>query len=432
MTHIRRITNRRKLISTGAVILAIRLACLGILSWSFLRLHSEATTEIPLKNATGSASVAILSDYKEKENDEALLSGAAQACARMNSVQDIQDCYPAEYLRPLNSSCHDITDWHDVQRCLMGPRRLWFPENSNNTTSEPPFVIHIIGERHSGTKFAMRQLQQCFLNKPSAARFVRKVHRDFLRTKHFFQPLYRGMDFRRHIVVVIVRNPVDWVAAMIEKPYHAPDHIAAYHTRSAEEENSEKNGHTAAEVIPLPWQDFVSRPWTMRRSQLDMQAMQQNATNSEAYLKIDCQEQFSLDEVIPCQMDEDAYEAIPKERRRGFTPLYELRRDGSGQPFQNILQLRSDKIVNFVLQVPMIYNNLGGFVVVRYDDLLQRGSRFFLEQIARMVGMNELPAECVPADPQPERSGLRVAPEGLRQWVEEHLDKDREKLIGYR
>ena len=90
------------------------------------------------------------------------------------------------------------------------------------------------------------------------------------------------------------------------------------------------------------------------------------------------------------------------------------------EPYANILQLRSDKIVNFLLEVPLL-QDLGGYLAVRFEDLVQNGTRAFFEQVGKILGIDELPPECQPQRPLPEMVGRRKIPDGLRQWIEDHL-----------
>ena len=413
-------TPSRIRLSIRCIAVITGLACVGVGCFSLFSFHSSGDIiSAALQTSNGSSN----NEGNQIESLKDQLRQQRQACNRMKTVKDIQTCYPPMLVRPLNnaSSCHIIENWQDVQRCLTGSL---VPKSISEKLKDEPFTIHIIGERHSGTKFVMRELQQCFLQ-PSASPFVRKVHRDFLRIKHFFQPISFD-DYRRHLVVVIVRDPIEWVAAMIAKPYHSPGHIAGF---DGTNNNTAREGK--AHVIPLPWQDFVSRPWTTHRSRKDEDLWKENQDDLSDFRKRPiCQMAFAFDEVVPCQMDRKSYE-IPLDLMRGMMPLYEMRRDRSGEPYEHILQLRSDKLVNFVLQLPMLFS-LGGFVVVRYEDLLEKGSRFLMEQVARIVGMQDLPSECRPVAPQPERLGQRAIPGGLKKWVEYHLDKEREQLVGYR
>lgn len=386
---------RDKRISLKLIILAVLIASLFIFLYNILLIYPQATHQEEVRP--------VVTQQFTRERME--------ACQRMKSVRDIQLCHHPSLVRPIN--CSTVEVWEEVQRCLTG---RFFSES--DIGNQEPFTIHIVGERHSGTKFLQRELQQCFLQ-PSATKYVRKVHRDFIRVKHFFQPIQWG-NYRRSIVVVIVRDPLEWVAAMHEMPYHAPGHVKAMFAESV--------GGGEREVEPLPWQEFVKRPWTIHRSEEDNKLELLKQDHPEQ--KVDCQEDFEYREVVPCRMDNESY-AIPPERYRAMRPLYELRRDGSGTPYRHILELRSDKIVNMVLQLPMLFS-LGGFMVVRYEDLLRRGSYFLLKNIATMVGMDEIPLECQPSKPQPERLRQRYIPNGLQKWVEENLDTQREKLIGYR
>jgi len=328
----------------------------------------------------------------------------------MKSVDDIRRCYPKEMVRKLPSpSCDTIEDWEDVQKCLTGR----FVKNILSDSS-----IHIIGERNSGTKFIMHEVQKCFLSKNSkkgvAGTHIGKIHRDFLRSKHFFQPVVRGAH-THSFVIAIFRDPVEWVAAMREQPYHSPNHIA---------------GFSDTEFSPLPWEFFVSKPWSMERSDFDKELLSdQNKFNQFFKSGNKCHHRFMFSEVTPCL---NSSIAIPNDHLRGYYPVYELRRDGSGKPFENIVSLRSDKIVNFLLQVPMLLD-LGGYMAVRYEDLLANGTRPFLEHVSRMIGLEgHLPDHCQPTEPQPDRIGRRHIPIKMRQWVDQHVDGKIERLLGYR
>jgi hypothetical protein len=134
-------------------------------------------------------------------------------------------------------------------------------------------------------------------------------------------------------------------------------------------------------------------------------------------------------EVMPCRFDPGT---LPDRLVRTQQPVYELRRGGvNDEYYQNILELRADKIVNFVLEVPLL-QDLGGYMAVRFEDLIQNGTRSFLEQVGKMVGIQDLPPACHPQEPRPDRIGRRNIPEGLKQWVEDHLIRRTERLLGYR
>jgi hypothetical protein len=105
-------------------------------------------------------------------------------------------------------------------------------------------------------------------------------------------------------------------------------------------------------------------------------------------------------------------------------PVYELWPD-NGLPYNDILELRRDKIVNWILELSLL-QRLNGYLAVRYEDMVNMGTRLMLEQVADMLGFSELPPECNPQPPRSERLRKR------QKWIEEHLNKDTEKLLGYR
>jgi len=223
---------------------------------------------------------------------------------------------------------------------------------------------------------------------------------------------------------------------MHEKPYHSPSHVQEF--------GSDDGG-----IVPLPWKEFVTKWWLTKRSEQDLELIRTGRhvtyTNSCAGI-----ERFGFQEVVPCLFDSskpasagdagaggsDGGVYIPESRMRGFWPIYELRRDGSGKPFENILELRTEKIVNFLLEIPLLYggnNNLGGYVAVRYEDLVQNGTGYLLERISSMIGLDKLPDGCVASsDGHPEKYlSNRYIPSGFREWILEHVDRDVEKLLGY-
>jgi hypothetical protein len=335
-------------------------------------------------------------------------------CKELKTWRDIQQCVPSHLVRPLSANCSDsdIDTWDEVQRCLTG---RFLPSN-NETTNNRPFKVHVVGERHSGTKWITTEMQNCFYFAPESKPFIGRIERDFVRSKHFFQSLRYGRDYSRSIVVVIVRNPVDWVVAMSQVPYHSPNHVA---------------NMTSETITPLPWNEFVSKPWTMPRPDGEKGLLKRMETETWLKTKAICQTNFHFEEVIPCR-PKTMINDIPLGMRRAMFPVYELKRDGSGNAYGNILELRADKIANHVLQLSLLFR-LGGFVLVRYEDLLQKGTQHLMEQVAQIAGLpGRLPRKCKPAKPQPNRLQQRSVPPELKEWVEANVDVRSEQLLGYR
>jgi hypothetical protein len=349
--------------------------------------------------------------HQQPTNEAALydyLNVSASTCQVLHTAKDIRRCYPSEMIRKLPENCWSVATWDDLQRCLTG-RFVPLPTQYN-------YTVHIIGERNSGTKWLQQELQQCFPRN----RVNFKIRRDFIRSKHFFQPIQRR-DHTKSIIVSLFRNPVDWVAAMREAPYHSPRHTRGF-------------DNITERPVPMPWQEFVSTVWATQRTAFDLQLIQQNRIQET--LKGDtCSEHFALYEVVPCRYnlssDDNDIHRIPAQRFRGYEPVYELRRDHTGRPFTNILELRRDKIVNFALEIPLL-TRLGGYAAVRYEDLLRNGTRFLLEQVADILGLDDLPATCRPSPPQPDRLGKRVIDSDFRKYVEEYVAASAsERLLGY-
>jgi hypothetical protein len=342
-------------------------------------------------------------------------SNNSTRCNVCYTLQDFQRCVPPHKRKNLTGSCATrIESWSDIQKCLNGPRDH---RKRSTVPVKEDLQVHLIGERNSGTKWIVEEMKKCFPREKYGLVFQRDLNG---RNKHFFQNSFGvyGSFQRKHIVIAAFREPVEWVAAMIEKPYHMIEHQKGF----------DKDDNP----IPLDWQEFVSKPWAMKnRSKADYKLLEEKKKNPRKVLS--CRIiGMEFHEVMPCRMDSGS---LPHRLARSQNPVYELKRGGSklveGEPYANILELRSDKIVNFLLEVPLL-QDLGGYLAVRFEDLVQNGTRAFLEQVGAMLGLPELPPECQPQEPRPEMVGRRKIPDGLRQWVEDHLVLRTERLLGYR
>ena len=97
----------------------------------------------------------------------------------------------------------------------------------------------ILGERHSGVPWMKTQLKHCY---PHV-----HVTTSLQRIGYFFQDDERS---QRHpsLVVHLVLNVYDWLEQMRQNPEYAPNH----HAPSPEDR-----------IVPLEWNDFLTKPWTM-------------------------------------------------------------------------------------------------------------------------------------------------------------------------
>lgn len=443
------------------------------------------------------------------------------ACQRLNTIRDVYDCYNNKgFLRQqLLNNCsilkNNITSYHDLIYCGIINRHYtsWGRtitqiqqmklKDNNNKPIYPKRITHIniIGERHSGTKFLKDEIDYCFSSTKrrtllSNGTFIKKnittindeeelqqqqsslqynisnikIQRDFLRSKHWFQPIRYTSDYRETLLIIIVRNPIDWMMAMWQNPYHSPYHI---------------HGFDNITQLPIPlssWKDFVNTPWSIPQYTKDTNTIIQsefdflylmNLTSIKTSIQLRqrmirdpiCRFHFAFNQIIPCRYDFEINPfRIPNDSFRGYEPVYELKQQRlpQKQPFYNhLLQLRSDKIINWLIEVPMILM-LGGVVLVRYEDLVVNGTEFILKQIGKILYDNqydvealdnidphqegdsrnnkakktleeiELPSFCIPTPPQHDRiKNKRFVPHDYRDWIVQNANKDTERLLGY-
>ena len=163
----------------------------------------------------------------------------------------------------------------------------------------------------------------------------------------------------------------------------------------------------------LSWQEYVTQPWTMPRFGKDLDLdLHSNQTI--------CQYKFRPNQVIPCL----EVDAIRVHNDREVFPCYEMRMDGSGQPYESILELRRDKIHNF-LSIEH-FQFITAFFPVQYEDMASRGTKKLVENIERELGTK---AQCTPSGPQ--KLSYRPLPYKYVEYMKEHVDWDAEALIGY-
>ena len=167
--------------------------------------------------------------------------------------------------------------------------------------------------------------------------------------------------------------------------------------------------------IGLTWKDFLTKPWTTERVGLDL-----NATNATK-----CKQDFKYNEVNSCYREPLPEGSYAKIQYSNNQPFYELKRDGSGEPFANIMELRSAKIRNF-LQVKY-YQGIADLWPIQYEYMLHEGTEPLITRLEEITGLKRN-CEAVPAqDNRPSRP-LSVP---FIEYVDYHLDWSAEKFIGY-
>ena len=165
---------------------------------------------------------------------------------------------------------------------------------------------------------------------------------------------------------------------------------------------------------PLNFSTFVRRPLFLEDYHENPVELKRNGI---------CQKGYPAGTISPCQSNASfvplSLEEIPQSFLKHLfasvnDPVYEL--SASGEPFDNILQLRAMKISNF-LRIPESWET-AGFAVVPYERLLEsNGVASVIEQIANAVGR---PSSC-PSVPNFEKKPYNLSQE-LLEWVNSTAD----------
>uniref|UniRef100_A0A7S1CYM5 Uncharacterized protein n=1 Tax=Cyclophora tenuis TaxID=216820 RepID=A0A7S1CYM5_CYCTE len=176
-----------------------------------------------------------------------------------------------------------------------------------------------------------------------------------------------------------------------------------------------KPHHSPAHVRLKDWEEFIQKPWTTERTGLDLKL------KDDAW----CQEDFRYKDIVSCVM-----EPVPKSQFKNglefseHQPFYEMRPDGSGKPFANIMELRAAKIRNF-LEVRN-YVGIADVWTVQYEFLLSKGTGHLLEKLEQWTGVKPT---CQPIPPQKRKK--RKMSRTFARYLNKNLDWSAEGLVGY-
>lgn len=262
----------------------------------------------------------------------------------------------------------------------------------------PVTRIALIGERNSGTTWIYDELKTCFGKQVD-------ITRGLNRYKHWFQTDTSTLPRSNTIVLAMFRDPYDWVAAMKRRPHHAPNHL-----------------HFGDSYI-----DFMDTPWTMDRPENEKQY--ENITGPI------CQEGFHYHQIVPCLRPESKSlnETEHKKSFSAWDPQYELRQDGSGLPFDNLLEMRASKIRNH-LSIQH-WDWISHLEVIQYENMLRNGTgpmlRFLELLLSHGRGSPMIFANCSDIPPAPERLNKYKHRPKFLAAVDERTEWDTESLIGY-
>lgn len=177
--------------------------------------------------------------------------------------------------------------------------------------------------------------------------------------------------------------------------------------------------HHAHHHIGMQWKDFVTTPWVGPRLTADISKMKQAKEEGIHIEKAGCLAGYKFDEVIPCSIED----SIDLEGYSSY--MYELRHDESHRAYDSIIELRSDKIRNF-LQIPQMHG-VKAFFPERYEALSMRGTAYFVKQLEEVTGLK---ANCTPFYGKGSVDHKRVDPSYM-EWMNKYHDWETEALIGY-
>jgi hypothetical protein len=366
-------------------------------------------------------------------------------------------------------------------------------------------IIRIIGERHSGTTFFEKHLQDCFPDQTVVAHFVRK--------KHWFQPSpeevidaartygieglkptelenvpgYKSWwqignspdprrEFNTSLVLLLVRNPYDWLEAMRQKPHHWPNHVdlipvnsstlkrtkykpegakarrrlmhasqLRHATRRGPQQSVARKKKKPATIYETPegtdiggsmgpgsvhrsfftkstldWQEFLSRPLVLQ----DYNDVDSNSL---------CQKGFSFGAVSPCIRNITFIPSSVKHIPRSFLRklpfdindvVYELAPGTRSKPHDHPMRLRAEKLENFL---SIVRNwELGGFGLIRYEDIIGAGLQVSVQRVAEVLNIQ---SRCPVIHPF--QSAKREIPQEFRTWITNVTDWNLESIVGY-
>ena len=274
-------------------------------------------------------------------------------------------------------------------------------KHSNEPVEAAPIrQISVLGERNSGTRWTFDHISACFGH-------ALPVEKQLTRYKHWFQ--YPAPERYPHDTLVLAqfRNPYDWLKAMERVPHHAPAHFRLKAGADLEKQDSQND-----------WRLFLTKPWTMERFGADLDW-------DESQM---CQENFHYKDLVSCVKEPQPHSFYNHTLRYSeHQPFYEMKNDGSGEPYANIMEMRTDKIRNFLSVAD--YEGVAALWVVQYEYLLSRGTQHLINRIAEWTGVRP---QCQAKPPQARlQKKSRVLSVEFSRFVRLNLNWTVERMIGY-
>jgi hypothetical protein len=165
----------------------------------------------------------------------------------------------------------------------------------------------------------------------------------------------------------------------------------------------------------------VTKPWKGPRKINDYHLLKKSGSYEQVEhdMGTTCVSNYTWNEVIPCANDD-------------FTPIegyarymYELDHDGSGRAYPSIVDLRREKILNFLSMEKMM--GVKYFHPTRYEDLYKDGTGGLLAMLEKETGKK---SKCEPI----EGKGIikhKDVPKEFVQWMNKFVDWEVEGMVGY-
>ena len=217
------------------------------------------------------------------------------------------------------------------------------------------------------------------------------MHNKYADWKHWFQDeeeLQEKIAENSALVVVMFRDPYSWVEAMRVEPHHAHSHV----NWSEIIEENKHLGWRERGGRPLEWHEFVTKPWIGENNNRKIDGLGINS--------------------------------------------YELQFDGSDRAYSSVIDLRRDKIINFL----SVANFMGtrALLPMRFEDLNTNGTSHLLESIEREGGLK---ANCSAIVGKAGRQHRHLEykpitiheklPQEFIDWMNKYVDWEVENRIGY-
>jgi hypothetical protein len=248
-----------------------------------------------------------------------------------------------------------------------------------------------------------------------------RVEKRLSRYKHWFQTPTLSHNYPHDTLVVAqFRNAYDWLKAMERVPHHSPAHLR---TKAACSNNNASNSCVHSQTAENDWNVFLTKPWTMPRVGLDLEIIRNNTIDTAQ-----CQQEFHFNDINSCHL-----EPLPHEyynytlRYSEHQPFYEMRNDGSGLPYSNIMEMRTDKIRNFL--ATKSYLGVADVWLVQYEYLLAKGTSHLIDRIQQWTGVAPNCTTKPPQQRKPKKS--RVLETSMAKHIRLHLNWTVERWIGY-